>query len=247
MRFWLGTHMPNWLASEGELFVSRRRLTERKTFPVAAGPWALDSGGFTELNLYGHWRTTEDQYVSDVELFEREIGNLSWVAPMDWMCEPFVLQKTGGSIEVHQRMTVENFLRLRERLGQLVIPVLQGWGRDDYHLCWSLYEQAGVALEDEPLVGVGSVCRRQDTAEAATIFRSLDGLKLHGFGVKVSGLAVYGDALSSADSLAWSYAARRDPPLPGCSHRNCANCIRYARRWRESIGHILGQTRLEFA
>ena len=88
MKFWLGTHKPNWLETDRDLFISRRRLFERKSLPVGAGPWALDSGGFTELNLFGHWQTTEDDYVSDVLRFEREIGNLAWVAPMDWMCEP---------------------------------------------------------------------------------------------------------------------------------------------------------------
>jgi hypothetical protein len=37
----------------------------------------------------------------------------------------------------------------------------------------------------------------------------------------------------NSNSLAWSYAARRRPPLPGChGHRNCANCPRYALAWR---------------
>ena len=37
-----------------------------------------------------------------------------------------------------------------------------------------------------------------------------------------------------ADSLAWSYHARREPPLPGCNtHKNCANCVRFALAWRE--------------
>lgn len=252
MKFWLGTHQPQWLAFERDLFVSRRRLTGRKTYPVAAGQWALDSGGFTELNLYGHWQTTEDEYVRDVLLFEREIGNLAWVAPQDWMCEPFVIEKTGGSVAVHQQMTVENFLRLRDRLGELVIPVLQGWTRDDYQNCWGLYEEMGVDLAAEPLVGVGSICRRQNTETVEDIILSLSGLNLHGFGVKKAGIAAYGDLLTSADSLAWSYTARRADPLPGCTkHINCANCIHYARLWRELVEAIqpppTRQTRMEFA
>ena len=36
--------------------------------------------------------------------------------------------------------------------------------------------------------------------------------------------------------MAWSYAARRAPALPGCTgHRNCANCLTYATRWRDRI------------
>jgi hypothetical protein len=44
------------------------------------------------------------------------------------------------------------------------------------------------------LVGVGSVCRRQDEAEIGRIVSSLAGgdLKLHGFGVKKTGLRRYG-------------------------------------------------------
>lgn len=248
MKFWLGTHRPIWLGKLGvPLFVSRRGLAGRRSLPAAAGPWALDSGGFTELNLYGGWETDEDTYVADVLRFEREIGQLAWVAPQDWMCEPHVLERTGGDVATHQKLTVENFLRLRQRLGSLVVPVLQGWTRDDYHLCWARYEAAGVDLEAEPLVGLGTVCRRQNTAEAGLIVRSLAPLKLHGFGVKLTGLESFSDGLASADSLAWSYNARHNPPLPGCTHKNCANCERYALRWRARVEERLGQLRLEVA
>ena len=59
------------------------------------------------------------------------------------------------------------------------------------------------------------------------------GIRLHGFGVKASGLVRYTDCLVSSDSLAWSFEARRTTPLPGCVHANCANCLRYAAAWRE--------------
>jgi hypothetical protein len=53
---------------------------------------------------------------------------------------------------------------------------------------------------------------------------------------KTGGLHLYGHRLASADSMAWSYAARREPPLPGCTgHKNCANCLRYAGRWRDNV------------
>ena len=59
---------------------------------------------------------------------------------------------------------------------------------------------------------------------------------MHGFGIKTTGLHLYGHLLASADSMAWSYAARRAPALPGCTgHRNCANCLTYATRWRDRI------------
>jgi hypothetical protein len=87
-------------------------------------------------------------------------------------------------------------------------------------------------------VGLGSVCRRQASGEIGAIVAELAaaGLRLHGFGVKQRGLARYADRLVSADSLAWSYAARRRPALAGCTrHRNCANCPRYALAWRARV------------
>jgi hypothetical protein len=249
MRFFLGTDRPHWLEVEPYLFISRRTLSKkrRKTFPVATGPWALDSGGFTELSLYGEWRTTEDEYVADVRRFEAEIGSLEWAAPQDWMCEPVMLQKTGLDVAEHQRRTVANFLSLRERLGPLVIPVLQGFERDDYLRCVEMYAAAGADLTQEPTVGLGSVCRRQDTKSAAMIVRALEPIRLHGFGVKKTGLKVYADGLVSADSHAWSVRAWRGERLPECTHRNCCHCLPFARRWRQGVEDILGQGRLGFA
>ena len=104
--------------------------------------------------------------------------------------------------------------------------------------CMDLYRSAGVDLATRPRVGLGSVCRRQSTAEIAVIVTTLArrGLRLHGFGVKTGGLHLYAHLLTSADSMAWSYAARRLPALPGCTGRkNCANCLVYAARWRTRV------------
>jgi hypothetical protein len=61
------------------------------------------------------------------------------------------------------------------------------------------------------------------------------GIRCHGFGVKVRGLRSYAEHLVSSDSMAWSYDARRKAPLPGCPHKNCANCLKYALRWRANV------------
>lgn len=242
MTFYLGTHMPNWLEQvDVPLFISRRRLEGRKTLPIPKGQWALDSGGFTELSTYGRWLISTDEYIAQVRRYS-EMGGLQWVAPMDWMCEPLVLAKTGLTVVGHQARTVANFHRLRSELGPLVIPVLQGWTVDEYLWCAEMYGD----LSSEPVVGVGSVCRRHSTHEAARIFRALDGLNLHGFGVKTDGLYTYGDCLVSADSMAWSARGRRDH-LRGCTHKNEANCLRYALRWRDHLLERLGQERMEVA
>ncbi len=94
-----------------------------------------------------------------------------------------------------------------------------------------------------PVVGVGSVCRRQATNEGAAVFRRIaqlaPRLPLHAFGVKRDGLAKIGHLLASADSMAWSFVARkRGHRLPGCSHVTCANCYEYAQQWGARI--VLG-------
>jgi hypothetical protein len=242
--FWLGTHKPGWLASAGvPLFVSRRTLAPMRTLPRAIAPWALDSGGFTELAMHGAWLTTPAQYVAEVRRLSSEIGRMAWAAPQDWMCEPAMLEKTGLTVSEHQRRSVANLLELRSRAPDLPwVPVLQGWSLGDYWRHADAYQAAGVDLEAEPLVGVGSVCRRQSGTRAGAIFRTLaaSGLSLHGFGVKVSGLAAHSAWLASADSMAWSMNARKHPPIDGHTHKNCANCIVWATSWRAELLERIG-------
>lgn len=244
--FYLGSHQPNWLATAGvPLFISHRRLAGRRTFPRAIAGWALDSGGFSELSLFGEWRTSPEDYVRAVRRYDAEIGDLEWAAPQDWMCEPFMLAKTGLSVLAHQQRTVTNFVRLQALWGDdntsPFMPVLQGWDRDDYLRCMDMYAQAGINFMEYPIIGLGSVCRRQATGEIGEIVAALrkvdPDLPLHGFGVKQRGLKFYGHMLETADSMAWSFDARRAAaPLPGCiGHKNCANCLPYALGWRERV------------
>lgn len=204
--------------------------------PRAVCDWALDSGGFSELSLYGEWRTGIEAFIAQVRRCRDGIGRLQWAAPMDWMCEPVMLERTRLTVAEHQRRTTENYLELRQRAPELpFIPVLQGWQPDDYQRHVDQYDRAGVDLAALPVVGLGTVCRRQHTREAEEIVRGLAGLRLHGFGFKMTGLARAADSLVSADSLAWSYNARMNPPLPGCRHKNCANCPRWALAWRTRL------------
>jgi hypothetical protein len=67
------------------------------------------------------------------------------------------------------------------------------------------------------------------------------GLRLHGFGIKMRGLSRCGHFLTSADSMAWSLRARFDSPHPACvgKHRHCTNCLHYALAWRERLSERL--------
>ena len=247
--FYLGTHQPQWLRdarfARVPLFISHRRLTGRRRLPTAVGRWALDSGGFSELSMFGGWRTTAAEYVAAVARYDTEVGGLDWAAPQDWMCEPVMLAKTGLTVTEHQRRTVANYLDLTARWAEVdtaaespFAPVVQGWSLPDYLRCADMYAAAGVDLRRAPVVGLGSVCRRQGTGEIAEIVAALAerDLLLHGFGMKAAGLRASWHLLLSADSMAWSYAARRSEPLPGCvGHSNCANCPRYALVWRDRV------------
>lgn len=234
--FYLGTHMPHWLRlTSVPLFVSHRRLEGYRTLPRAKGRWALDSGGFSELGMFGRWETWPGEYVKAVRRYRDEIGGLDWAAQQDWMCEPVVRRKTGLGVKEHQRLTIENFLELKGRAPEVDwMPVIQGWEVEDYlrHA-----DDWGKALPGRARFGVGSVCRRQRTGEAARIMELLAGrgLVLHGFGYKLDGLERAGRWMCSADSMAWSFTARREKALDGCKHRNCANCLRYALLWRKRI------------
>jgi hypothetical protein len=246
MIFYLGTHHPNWLGEVSfPLFVSRRRLQDRKTFPRALGPWAHDSGGFTELAMNGDWSISMREYVALVRRFHSEIGNMAWSAPMDWMCEPFMLAKTRGTVESHQRRTVINYVALMECAPDLPwIPVLQGWTHGDYLNCIDLYHRYRVPLESLPLVGIGSVFRRQGETRIALLIEDIarQGIKLHAFGMKTKGIELCGHVLESSDSMSWSYTARRQGNFCGSlTHKNCANCLIYATEWRDRIVRLAGQ------
>lgn len=248
-------------------FISRVRLAPRKSpFPQALHRYCVDSGGFSELQQHGRWRITAVEYVAEIRRFLAELGPhlCVWVAPQDWMCEEIVIRggigqrgqvfhgtrearglKPGDpeqglttAVRIHQRKTVDNLIELRSLAPEIpFIPVLQGNSLADYVHCDRLYAEAGVDLAAEPVVGLGSVCRRQATDEIRDIVEhfAAKGYRLHGFGVKTLGLAQYADDLVSADSMAWSEDARRSDPLPGHTHKNCANCPDWAIRWHQRI------------
>jgi hypothetical protein len=239
MLFFLGAHQPEWLEKTAvPLFISRRRLAKRRRLPRAMGTWALDSGAFTEISTNGRWTLGAAAYAGEVRRYRDEIGGLAWAAIQDWMCEPHILEKTGLSLIEHQRRTIDNYLELNALAPDLPwVPVLQGWTLMDYVQHMEDYRGAGVNLAGLPLVGLGSVCRRQAMIQASLIvgWLSGEGIRLHGFGVKLQGLSCFGGQLASADSMAWSFHARREKKQPGCTKASCANCLHFALEWRSGV------------
>lgn len=233
--FFVGTHLPVWLErTVMPLFVSHTRLAGRKSLPRAICSWNLDSGAFSEIEEHGEFVTSPTDYVAAARRYSGEIGGMGWATIQDWMCEVKALRKTGLTIKEHQRRTIISYLTLKSLAPEMKwVPVLQGYTTDDYKRHVDDYTNAGVDLLGFNPVGLGSICRRQASMEIARLVRSLasQGLKLHGFGVKLLGLALCKDDLVSADSMAWSWAARYSPPLKNHLHMNCANCKVYAELW----------------
>jgi len=236
MLFFLGTDMVHWVHKvQFPLFLNRLQLAERVTIPQAICATAIDSGAFTELSREGRFTFTAQSYVDLVRRY-REKNTLAWATIMDWMCEPFITAKTGKTIREHQQRTLDSFFSLTALATEINwIPVLQGFHYDDYFDHARQYEAAGVDLRKLYPVGLGSICRRQGTYEAEEIIHGLwkAGYHLHAFGMKLTGLIRVARYLTSADSMAWSFNARKNPPLPGHTHQHCSSCLEWAVRWRD--------------
>ena len=220
--------------------VSAEKELRRWPRRAALNGWVCDSGGFTHLTRHGKWMRTAEQHAELVQELADRCPGLEWAAPQDWMCEPFVLAKTGLSMLEHQERTVENFLQLRELAPDIPwIPVLQGYLVDDYYKCWDLYHRAGVDLVAQDLVGVGSVCRRQNSNEIELLFYNLwlNKFKTHGFGVKLRGLDDYKEYIETADSTAWASNAKwaKGPMCGSDSHKKCTQCFEFAHTWYETV------------
>ncbi|MEV4055130.1 hypothetical protein AB0J55_28350 [Amycolatopsis sp. NPDC049688] len=154
------------------------------------------------------------------------------------MCESTILARTGLDVAQHQELTISNYLELRSFDAELpFMPVLQGQSIDDYHRCADRYEQRGVDLATAPW-WVSAVSADASTPPKSSRYcaRSHSGYRLHAFGAKYLGLARYADIIASSNSLAWSFAARWQPPLSEChGHRRCNNCVTFALRWRRKV------------
>lgn len=248
MRFFVGLHQPSDAKHFRSAFISINRIRRRRG-PFAVDEWIMDSGAYSEISTHGYYRSTVEAYASEIRRWERN-GRLLAAVAQDWMCEDHVLAKTGLTVAEHQRLTIERYDQLvralavrRSRLvpcdscgcgaarNTYIMPVLQGYHPADYVRCLANY---GDRIGPGAWVGVGSVCRRNGDPSAIenvllAVYRARPDLRLHGFGLKTTALSsgLVLSLLHSADSMAWSFAARfegRD-----------ANDWREAEAWRRRI------------
>lgn len=214
------------------VMVSVNSLRKRKSdFKVA--DWILDSGAFTEISKFGDYRYSVDEYAHQINKWAK-CGNLLIAVSQDYMCEPFILEKTGLTIEKHQELTINRYDALTKICSFPIMPVIQGYQVSDYlnHLI-----KYGDRFKPNQWVGVGSVCKRnsdpnqiKDILRAIKLIRS--DLRLHGFGLKATALecSEIRSLLYSCDSMAWSYPSRFSP-----ENDNVQNRLQLAEQYKQKI------------
>uniref|UniRef100_A0A6M3LD30 DeoxyPurine in DNA protein A domain-containing protein n=1 Tax=viral metagenome TaxID=1070528 RepID=A0A6M3LD30_9ZZZZ len=212
MKFYIGLYRLPHIRHFENSFISVNQLRNRKS-PFVVNNWIMDSGAFTEISTFGHYRFSEEDYASQINKWAT-CGNLELAVSQDYMCEPFMLAKTGLNIIQHQSLTINRYDNLVNLCNVTIMPVLQGYTPEDY--CHHL-DMYGERLNYNQRVGVGSICKRNSNPkEIIKILESINhkrpDLRLHGFGLKITSLknAYITSLLYSADSMAWSYAARRE-------------------------------------
>jgi len=211
--FFPGLHQPSDAQHFERAFISVHRLRKRKSaFPVKA--WIMDSGAFSTILMHGGYPEPVEVYAAQIRRWA-SCGTLLAAVAQDYMCEPMMVAKTGLSIAEHQRLTIERYdaLTACDVGGVYIMPVLQGYDPHDYVRHIRMY---GDRLKPGMWVGVGSVCKRNANVGAviavlSAIKRERPDLRLHGFGLKLTALAddEVRAFLETADSMSWSFAARK--------------------------------------
>jgi hypothetical protein len=213
--FYVGVHDPHMAAFLPRVCLSIKRIARRKRSPIPGNEILVDSGAFSELALHGAYRDSSADYAEQLRRAHQLTPNIIVAVAQDYMCEPFMLAKTGLTIAEHQRLTIERYDELiQEPLPFPIMPVLQGYAPEDYQAHMRAYSER---LSEGMWVGVGSVCKRNARpSEIVAVLSKIKALRpdlrLHGFGVKTTSLLDRDvrRMLFSADSMAWSFAARRE-------------------------------------
>jgi len=235
VRFFVGLHQPSDAKRVPDSFISVNRLRDRKS-DFTVGDWIMDSGAFSTILTHGGYPEGVEEYAKQINRW-KQCGNLLAAVAQDYMCEPGMLKLTGLTVADHQRLTIERYDALLPLVTDCyIMPVLQGYDPSDYvdHI-----RQYGERLKPGMWVGVGSVCKRNGNPGAiAEVLMAIKGdrpdLQLHGFGLKKTALqfGLVRALLHTADSMAWSYHARKNG--------------RSANDWREARDFASKIIRMEF-
>jgi hypothetical protein len=213
MKFYIGMRSVGVAWAFPRVMISITTLMDRwQSFRV--NNWLLDSGAFTQLTTHGKFQMTPKGYAAAIRQWQHS-GNLVGAMAQDWMCDPYVRQRTGKSVEEHQDLTIVNYGELRPLVnGVRLIPALQGWRSQDFVRHIRAY---GSMLRKGAWVGVGSLCgRSSDPIQMRRILEAIKSersdLQLHGFGIKLKSLGCphVRSMLYSSDSISWTNTGKFD-------------------------------------
>lgn len=168
----------------------------------------MDSGAFTQLKKYGDFKLCVDEYLDIVNKFN----------PLFYVSQDYLVERTDSpnTVQTKQENTVNRFISLWARK-QNVIPVIHGSSVEQYRNHLKMYQ-----FPQGEYIGVGSLVG-QKISFKVNVFNMLKeerpDLLLHGFGFKQQELcnSTLRSMVYSADSMAWSFIARRkgqDPNDP---------------------------------
>ena len=210
LTFFIGLHHPSTAWPFLNSMISVNALAKRKS-DFRVNNWIMDSGAFSQISRHGKFTLSSDAYTEQINRFS-SVGTLKAAVCQDWMCESFILEITGKTVQEHQELTVQSFMELSQWSDVPIMPVLQGFAPTDYVDHVRMY---GDRLSYGQWVGVGSVCKRNGNPDAIedvllSIKRERPDLRIHGFGLKLQALerATVRHLLHSCDSMAWSSAGR---------------------------------------
>jgi len=169
----------NAMISANALVRNERGQLRYRQDPLVVNRWMMDSGAFSQINLYGDFIMSPEEYIKLACKFQYN-GRLACIVTQDYMCEPDVIKKLNesgnrASVRIHQQKTVERYIKLvdlarKYHLQVPVMPVLQGWEVEDYWDHYCMYKSAFMAgsgrMRWNPAwIGIGSTCKRNKNPE----------------------------------------------------------------------------------
>jgi hypothetical protein len=168
----------------------------------------VDSGGFQATTT---WDCDYPYTVREMFEWAAEVG-ADEVALPDYACEPALhatspAERVTRTIRKHKRA---HEVYRAESWPFEVLPVLQGWGPEEYRRCARQFECHGLVQQR---MAVGTVCKRDDPGKIGTVLDACEGVlgpkAWHLFGLTLDGwkdTRLWG-RFATSDTAAWNYWA----------------------------------------
>lgn len=255
LNFFIGLYSKKQISeTPGNFMCSYKTVRNFKEKINTNKQWIMDSGAFSEISINGKYTYTVTDYLNII--YKQEP---TYFITMDYMCEPFILNKTNKSVIEHQQLTCENSIKIKNSYSgkSKFIGSIQGYTKDEYISHIDMLKTQGLI---EEYMAVGSICRRKNVKEIFDILKNIkknlpSWVKIHGLGVKKTLLSKYEtyDYLNSCDSMAWSFSGRyvktkvnnkctlTNVECIHLTHKNCANCENYMKNWYNEIQDLINK------